>query len=74
MAWWFIAIWLLVLVVAIFSRSMIANIALMFACILGYQQALAMDTADVVRWGIAGIFVCAIAFSGLQVLTKVDKF
>jgi len=74
MAWWFIAIWLLVLCVAIFSKSMIANIAFILVCVLGFQQAVAMESADTIRWGVAAIFVCGIAFSGLQLVTKVDKF
>jgi hypothetical protein len=74
MAWWFIAIWLLVLGVAVFSKSMIANIALILACVLGFQLAVDMATADTIRWGVAAIFVCGIGFAGLQLVTKVDKF
>lgn len=70
---WFIGLWLIVLITAIVSRSMIANIALMFCCVLGYTEALSMDQLDVVRWGIAAIFVLGIGLAAIQLVTKVDK-
>jgi len=70
---WFIALWLIVLAVAIFSRSMIANLALIFVCVLGFKQALGLPDADVVRWGVAGMYACGIGFAGIELLVKVDK-
>lgn len=69
---WFIGLWVIVLGVAIFSRSLIANLAFMFVCVLGYHFAGDLEI-EVVRWGVIAIFLCGIGFSALQLLTSVNK-
>lgn len=71
---WFLILWVMVLVTAIWTKSLVANLAFMFACVLGFKFALDLAVLPVIQWGVAGMFVLAIAFSALEIVTNVERF
>lgn len=73
---WFVAIWVGVLVAAIFSKSLICNLGLIFASVLGYSIALGLTGEgidDGIRYGLAVVFLCVVGFSIMQILTRVER-
>lgn len=73
MTTWFLMLWGSVLTLAIFSRSLVATLALIFLCVLGFQQALDLPDPDQVRWGVAGLFALCTAYAGTLV-AKAERF
>lgn len=70
---WFLVLWVLVLVVALLSRSLIANLALIFVCALGWQFGSQLaGVSHTVRMAVSGIFIACLALAIFQTLFKVE--
>ena len=73
---WFIVLWAGILVIAIFSKSLIMNIGLIFASVFGYYLSFGLTgegLSESLKYGIAVMFLCVVGFSIFQILTRVKR-
>jgi hypothetical protein len=71
---WFIVLWAVILVLSILSRSMVANLCLIFCCVLGYALALELTgITENVRYGIIAVFLMIAGFATIQIALGVKK-
>jgi hypothetical protein len=73
---WFILIFLGVIALAVFAKSLIAYIGLIFGCVLGFALAMRLSTItdDVIKYLIAAVMMILAGFAIVQILTKVKHF
>lgn len=71
---WYLILWVLVLVLAIFTKSLVASLAMLFVWALGIYFATNLETVEVIRLGIMGVFVLGMGYSTMEMVVKVDKF
>lgn len=73
---WFIVLWGGVLVLAIFSKSLIMNIGVIFASVFGFYLSLGLTGEGInegLRYGIGIVFLLVGGFSVFQILTRVQR-
>lgn len=71
---WFILLFVLMLMVAIFSKSLLCNLGFIICCVLGIYFALRLnDASSLVQYGFVTVFCLFIGFSFQQMLTKVER-
>jgi len=71
---WYLILWVLVLVLAIFSRSLVAQIAMLFVWALGIYYAQNLGVSPMVQTGISAVFVCGMGYTAMEMAVKSDKF
>ena len=71
---WLILIWLIVLVLAVLSRSLIMTMALIFIAMGAavYTRGL-VDMNDTARWAMIIVFYLSAGFAVLQLLYRVEN-
>lgn len=74
MPYWYIGLWVLVLVLAIFTRSLVAQLAMLFVWALGVYYASGVVATETIRLGIVGVFALGMGFTAIEMVAKVDKF
>lgn len=72
MATWFLVLFFVVLLVAVFSKSILAYFALIGMCVLGWHFSMNMSYTVDIRYGVGIIFMCCIAFSVFQMLFRAE--
>lgn len=71
---WYIALFCIALVVAIISKSMLANVTFIMVCALGIFFAFRLDGAsDTIQLSFVAVFLAFIGFSLQQLLTRVEN-
>lgn len=70
---WFVVLVVIALVLAVVTKSLLANLGLVVVGILGLDifQNLS-GQSDVVRYGLIGVMICLMAFAVLQMVTRVE--
>jgi hypothetical protein len=71
---WYLLLWGLVLVLAIFTRSLVAYLAMLFVWVLGVYFATNIVAIEVVRIGIIGVFVLGVGYTAIEMVANVNKF
>ena len=71
---WYLILWVVVLVLAILSRSVVAQLAMLFVWVLGVYYAQNLDVNYVIQVGISAVFVLGMGYTMLEMAVKVDKF
>ena len=74
MPYWYIGIWVAVLVLAMFTRSLVAQLAMLFVWALGIYYASDILATETIRLGIMGVFVLGMGYQAMEMVVKVDKF
>ena len=70
---WYLILWVIVLLLAVFTKSLVASLAMLFVWGLGYYLALGLEEYELIRVGIAGMFVLGMGFTAMEMVTKVDR-
>ena len=70
---WFVLLFVGGLVAAVFTRSLLLNLAVVLVSVLGINLARNLDASDTVVYGLIVMFVLVIVFCLMQLLRKVDK-
>lgn len=71
---WFIPLLIGALVLAIISKSLVANIGLLVLAAVGVFMARTMDDVpSLVQYGLLAMFITLIAFSVTQMIWKVER-
>lgn len=71
---WYLGIWGVVLILAVMTRSLVAQIAMLFVWGLGVYYVTGLQTVEVVRLGIVGLFVLGMGYQAIEMVVKVDRF
>ena len=71
---WYLILWVLVLVLAILTRSLVAQIAMLFVWALGVYYAQSLEVSTVIGLGITSVYVLGMGYQALEMIVKVDKF
>lgn len=71
---WYLILWVLVLVLAIFTRSLVAQLCMMFVWALGIYYAQNLGVSSVIQIGLSAVFVLGMGYQAMEMAVKVDKF
>lgn len=70
---WFAVLLVVLVVVAILTKSFLANLALIFACVLGVNFGMRLaDVGNDIRYAVVVMMFCLIGFAIIQLLTRVE--
>ena len=72
---WYVVLLVGVLIGAVFSKSLIMNLGLIFVCVLGMTLAMELGegVSDVLRYGLMVLYVCLLGFGCVQIATRVER-
>ena len=71
---WYLILWGLVFVLAVLSRSIVMQLAMLFVWVLGVYYAQNLETVNVIQVGVSAVFVLGMGYTMLEMAVKVDKF
>lgn len=71
---WYLILWVLVLVLALLSRSLVAQLAMLFVWVLGVYYAQNLDAVNVISVGVSAVFVLGMGYTVMEIAVKTDKF
>ena len=71
---WFTLLFVGVLIAAVFSKSLILNLALIFVSVLGWVLAMELaDVSDMIMYGLVVLFVSVMGFAVIQIGTRIER-
>lgn len=71
---WYLILWVMVLGLAIFTKSLVAQLCMMFVWALGIYYAQNLGVSSVIQIGVSAVFVLGMGYQAMEMAVKVDKF
>lgn len=71
--WWLIALWGVMMVMAIWAKGLLVTTGLLFCSVLGIIVSYPEGTTDAVRYGMIAVFMLSAGFAMVQMLFGVKR-